>query len=74
MICLVDEVVLKCVFWDDVLCSFSKDEKFRVMARCSKCPHYLRFIRSMDEEEEENARFVEGVRKHPEAYSRGELR
>lgn len=43
--------VLKCVFWDDVLCSFRKSEKFTVMNRCFSCPHYLRFMREMDDED-----------------------
>jgi len=42
----------KCAFWDDVLCSFRKTEHFAVMERCFKCPHFARFEREMDEEDE----------------------
>lgn len=52
---MVDKVgvkVLSCVFLADVLCSFRKREKLGVMGRCLKCPHYLRFEREMDEEDE----------------------
>jgi hypothetical protein len=48
----VDSSVLKCAFLDDVVCSYRKDEKFGIMNRCFKCPHYLRFEREMAEEEE----------------------
>ena len=42
---------LPCVFFDDVLCSFRKEEGSYVMGRCFKCSHYLRFEREMDEED-----------------------
>lgn len=58
--------VLSCVFFDDVLCSYHKGEKFTVMDRCLKCRHYRRFERMMAEEEE----FSEEV----ERVRRGELR
>jgi len=74
---LVDENGLKrlsCVFFDDVLCSYRKDAKSGVMGRCLKCPEYRRFERLMEKEDEEEARFVEEVQKHPDRYMRGELR
>jgi len=44
---------LSCLFLFDVLCSYVKTEKFvGVMDRCLKCPHYLRFLREMSEEDE----------------------
>ena len=63
-----------CVFWDDVLCSYRKDVTSGVMARCSKCPEHRRFEAVMEKEDEEEARFVEEVRKHPDRYLRRELR
>lgn len=46
------EKLLSCAFLPDVLCSYRKDEKFGIMTRCFKCPHYIRFMREMDEEDE----------------------
>ena len=44
---------LFCLFLLDVLCSFRKSGKvFGVMDRCLKCPHYLRFLDEMAEEDE----------------------
>jgi hypothetical protein len=43
---------LKCVFFDDVLCSFRKSGKFAIFDQCFKCSHYSRFIREMDEEDQ----------------------
>jgi hypothetical protein len=45
--------LLPCVLFDDVLCSFRKSEKVKVMDRCSKCPHYARLMREMEREEDE---------------------
>jgi len=66
--------LLSCVFWDDLLCSFRKDVRVRVMGRCLKCPEYGRFERAMEKEDEEEARFFEEVQKHPDRYLSGELR
>jgi hypothetical protein len=44
--------LLHCLFWLDVLCSYVKTEQFGVMDRCMRCPHYLRFLRVMAEEDE----------------------
>jgi hypothetical protein len=45
--------LLPCVFFDDVMCSFRKDEKVGVLGRCFSCRHYLRFMADMDKQEEE---------------------
>jgi hypothetical protein len=45
-------MILPCVFFPDVLCSSRKSEKFGIMNRCFKCPHYFRFMREMQEEDE----------------------
>lgn len=44
--------VLACVFWDDVSCSYRKDVRSGVMARCFECRYYRRFERETDEEDE----------------------
>lgn len=66
---MVDEgglKVLSCVFLTDVLCSFRKDEKFAVTSRCLKCPHYFRFMREMDEEDERVMKEMDDERKRRE--------
>jgi len=45
--------VLSCMFYDDILCSYRKSEKFGVMDRCLKCRHYEEFLREMEEFEDE---------------------
>jgi len=62
------EKLLTCVFLLDVLCSYRRSEKVTIMARCWKCPHYVRFMREMDEEDERMMNEVDeerrtGVRK-----------
>jgi hypothetical protein len=64
--------LLSCAFLPDVLCSYRKDAKFGVMARCFKCPHYVRFIREMDQEDEEIDKEVEDAFANPEKYLRGQ--
>ena len=46
--------ILPCLFLLDVkVCSFRKSEKFvGLMDRCLKCPHYLKFLDEMAEEDE----------------------
>jgi hypothetical protein len=66
--------LLPCVVLDGVLCSYRKDMRVSVMSRCFKCRHFRRFEREMAEEDEDEARFVEEVWKHPDRYLRGELR
>lgn len=66
--------VLSCVFRDDVSCSYRKDERFKVTSRCFKCPHYRKFERMMDEEDERMMDEIDEMRKHPDRYSSGELR
>ena len=44
--------VFKCVFFDDVLCSFRKSEKFAILDQCAKCPYHSRFEHEMDEEDQ----------------------
>jgi hypothetical protein len=65
--------LLSCYFWDDVLCSHRKDARFGVMIRCSKCSHYERWERMMDEEDEIDDE-IDEMRKHPDRYRSGELR
>lgn len=45
-------VLLSCVLWNDVLCSYRKTEEFGIMNRCLDCPQYKRFEAYMDAEDE----------------------
>lgn len=65
--------ILPCVFFDDVLCSFRRSEKFGIMNRCLKCPHYRRFMRDMEEEEERVWAEIDRIRKYGYPKSKGEL-
>jgi hypothetical protein len=62
-----------CVCWDDITCPHLKRRKFSALYKCVKCPHYKRFEREMEEQEVEDAEFVEAVERDPEAYLRGEI-
>jgi hypothetical protein len=44
--------LLRCVFQDNVLCSYRTNEEFGIMDRCFSCPHYERFNREMEEDDE----------------------
>lgn len=55
--------VLSCTFLPNILCSFRRHEKVRVMSRCFRCEHYLRFCREMEEEEDEFFERVEAIRR-----------
>lgn len=73
----VSKAVLSCMFLDGVLCSYRKDgDDFRVMERCFKCSYYKKFLRLMEEEEDEFWVFESEVRKYgwDEATRREELR
>ena len=48
-----EKKLLFCLFLVDVLCSFRKSEKFYIMNRCFECPHYKRFLKEMQDEEDE---------------------
>jgi hypothetical protein len=52
----------KCSFWENVLCQSKKNDRFVVLRRCLTCPHYRRFEREMEEEEDEFFDYVERVR------------
>lgn len=54
---------LSCLFLDDVLCSYRKDERFTVMSRCFKCGHYRRFLREMDEEDKRVMDEIDEIRR-----------
>jgi hypothetical protein len=55
--------VFKCLFFEDVLCSFRKSEKFAILDQCFKCPHYSRFIREMDEEDQRVMDEIDEIRR-----------
>ena len=62
--------ILPCVFFPDVLCSFRKSEKFGIMNRCLKCPHYRRCMREMAEEDERVMDEIDRIRKYGYDYDR----
>lgn len=66
--------VLSCFFLDDVLCSYRKSEKFTVMDRCFKCPHFRRFMHEMAEEDEKVMAEIDEIRKHGYHDLNGKLR
>lgn len=62
---------LRCVLYDNVLCSYRKNLRSGIMPQCYTCRHYKRFKRDRAEEEEE---FFEEVKRARERLRRGELR
>jgi hypothetical protein len=56
--------LLSCLFWSDVLCSFRLREQFAVMDRCLECPHYFRFMREIEEEDERVMDEIDRIRKY----------
>ena len=65
--------ILTCIFLLDVLCSHRKTEDFRPMARCFTCKHYLRFLREMEEEEDNFFVECDKIRKFGYPKDIGEL-
>jgi hypothetical protein len=43
--------ILPCMFFDGVLCSYRRDAKFGMLARCFNCSHYSRFMQEMEDED-----------------------
>jgi hypothetical protein len=52
-----------CVFTNDVVCSYRKSVKVRMMDRCFECSELARFERKMEEEEEKFFNEVDEVRR-----------
>lgn len=45
--------LLLCIFLDNIFCSFVNREGLTgVMARCTRCSHYLRFMAELEAEED----------------------
>jgi len=63
MVLSVEKKPLSCFFLPNVLCSFRKSEHFGVMSRCLKCPHFKRFEREMDEEDERVMDEIDEIRR-----------
>lgn len=63
--------LLPCLFLDNLFCSYRKSEKFTVMARCFECPHYLRLMREMDEEDERVMAEIDRINEfgYPKSFS-----
>ena len=56
-----------CLFLPDVVCSYNKSDKPRFMRRCEKCVYYAKFLREMEEQEEEFWEEVDRIRKYGES-------
>ena len=68
------EKLLSCLFLLDVLCSFRRRyEKLGIMNRCLECVHYKRFLKEMQEEEEEFFEEAEKIWKYGYPKSFGDL-
>lgn len=63
-----------CLFSSDVFCPYSRiPEEKRMDSKCDGCKYYEMFEREMEEEEIEDATFVEGVERDPDGYLRGDI-
>jgi hypothetical protein len=62
------KVLLSCVFFENVLCSFVRSAKLGVMVRCYECPQYRRFEAEMDAEDERMMDEIDDIREHPERH------
>jgi len=58
------EKLLSCVFLTDVLCPRRKSEREKVMDECFSCPHYLRFMKEMDEADEAMMDEIDFIREY----------
>lgn len=54
---------LTCIFWDDVLCSYRKDSRSRILGRCLTCVHYRKFEAEMDEEDKKMMYEIDEIRR-----------
>jgi len=55
---------LSCFFLEDVLCTFRKAYASGIMNRCLTCPHYRRFEKEMDEQDERVMDEIDRIRKY----------
>jgi CRISPR/Cas system-associated protein Cas10 (large subunit of type III CRISPR-Cas system) len=63
-----------CLFFPDVFCPYSQIPKEkRMVLKCDGCEYYERVEREMEEEEIEDAAFVEAVERDPDGYLRGDF-
>jgi hypothetical protein len=56
--------LLPCLYELNVLCAFRTSEKKTHMKRCEKCKHYKRFVKDMEDEEQEFWDEVDRIRKY----------
>lgn len=55
--------LFSCLFVLDTLCSFRKNARLNVMAQCFKCPHYIRVMAEMDEEDKQIMARIDRIHK-----------
>lgn len=53
-----------CVFLPDVMCSHRRSKSFSVSRSCFKCPHYAKFMRIMEEQDEIEMAEIDRIRKY----------
>ena len=58
------ETPLSCFFLVDVLCLYRKSDTSRPIERCFRCPHHLRFMREVEEEEDKFFDECDKIRKY----------
>lgn len=56
-----------CLFLPDVVCLYVESDKPTFMSRCEECPHYKRFVRDMENEDQEFWDEVDRIRKYGES-------
>ena len=65
--------VFKCVFFDDVLCSFRKYEGRGMMERCENCEVFKEWMRLMDEADMWEEEEIDRMRDDLEKWGSGDL-
>ena len=64
---------LRCVFSDNVLCSYRKSLKSGIMERCFSCRHYFASMREMEKQEDEFWKEHDEIREIEARFKRGEF-
>ena len=64
---------LRCVFYDNVLCSYRKSLRCGVMDRCLKCDYYVTFMHEMAEEDDKVMDELDEMHRLHECYLCGEI-
>jgi hypothetical protein len=52
-----------CVFLEGLMCSHRRSKRFSIAKYCFSCPHYLKFMREMDAEDEREMAEIDEIMK-----------